>query len=357
MSGRIRIASSLLGFIAVWLIFILSDTGRSSNDLSVPRPVTAISYTANVGQFDESVLYQVELGDAAIYFHPDGITHVFLEQSDQLTESYDIPDLEDIDLLDPNYAPRPKIKVTTARTRFVGANPEASVIGQERQRHFKNYFIGDDQSKWRQSVPTYNAILYQEIYPAVDLKYYSRPQTGIKYDFIVHPGGDYSRIKLQYEGMDVMEVTPDGRLRFENRAGFIEEGFPKIYQDINGQRIEIPGRYEVTGDKQFGFALDSPANPDFPIVIDPTFMLTTYQGGTLPDWGYDVVVAKGIIPWVYIIGHTWSTDFPVDGFYGPYQGTLNGDFDVFLSIYDPAGQILISSTYLGGDKDDWGYGV
>ena len=54
----------------------------------------------------------------------------------------------------------------------------------------------------------------------------------------------------------------------------------------------------------------------------------------------------------YVIGSTGSTDFPtVD----PYQGSLKGGGDAFVSKLKPAGDALFYSTYLGGSDEPYEY--
>jgi len=49
--------------------------------------------------------------------------------------------------------------------------------------HKSNYFIGNDPSEWQTNVPSYSQILYKNIYPGIDLKYYSNGGS-LKYDLI-----------------------------------------------------------------------------------------------------------------------------------------------------------------------------
>ncbi len=56
----------------------------------------------------------------------------------------------------------------------------------------------------------------------------------------------------------------------------------------------------------------------------------------------------------YVTGATWSTDFPT---VRPLQPFNARDYDVFISKLDPSGGNLVYSTYLGGNGDDYGYGV
>ena len=56
----------------------------------------------------------------------------------------------------------------------------------------------------------------------------------------------------------------------------------------------------------------------------------------------------------YVVGTTYSTDFPTTT---PYQATLSGPIDAFVSKIDPTGTTLIYSTYLGGSNKEYGRGI
>ena len=57
---------------------------------------------------------------------------------------------------------------------------------------------------------------------------------------------------------------------------------------------------------------------------------------------------------VYVVGLTYSSDFPVTT--GAFQTTFGGTCDAFIAKLGPDGK-LIWSTYLGGILDDWATGV
>ncbi len=74
---------------------------------------------------------------------------------------------------------------------------------------------------------------------------------------------------------------------------------------------------------------------------------STYLGESGHDNGYSIDVSGARD--VYIVGTTWSSDFPTSA---EGDRTYNGSQDVFISKLDGLGQFLISSTYLGGSGMD-----
>jgi uncharacterized protein (TIGR03437 family) len=79
---------------------------------------------------------------------------------------------------------------------------------------------------------------------------------------------------------------------------------------------------------------------------------STILGGTGQD--YATSVASDAQKNVYVVGLTYSSDFPVTQ--GSVQTTFGGTSDAFIAKLSPAGK-LIWATYLGGILDDWATGV
>jgi hypothetical protein len=74
-----------------------------------------------------------------------------------------------------------------------------------------------------------------------------------------------------------------------------------------------------------------------------TIQYSSYLGGSGNDVAYGVAVdATGD---AYLTGSTTSTNFPVAG---PFQATLRGGQDAFVTKINPAGSAMVYSTYLGG---------
>ncbi|MCX6833057.1 MAG: SBBP repeat-containing protein, partial [candidate division Zixibacteria bacterium] len=79
---------------------------------------------------------------------------------------------------------------------------------------------------------------------------------------------------------------------------------------------------------------------------------STYLGGAGHEEGHGIAVdASGN---AYVTGYTGSSNFPT---LNPYQGTLQGSPDVFVTKLSSSGGSLIYSTYLGGAGWEGGQGI
>ena len=83
-----------------------------------------------------------------------------------------------------------------------------------------------------------------------------------------------------------------------------------------------------------------------------TLIYSTYLGGSEDDLGMGIALdAAGN---AYVTGGGRSADFPVAG---AFQQESGGASDAFLAKINAAGSVLLYSSLLGGESDDYGMGV
>ncbi len=342
------------GIMAISLFFIFSsafaiseNSGQSiqamSNISSMP-----LAFTQNNGQWPDSILFRANAGGATMWFTKAGSAY-------QFTRS--IPK-DDAGLDDPMYPMNhlrdqksDSIESIAINAFFIGANPNPQMVGSEMMEYKCNYFIGNDPNNWHTDVPNYNAIIYEEIYSGIDLKYYGNGKQ-MEYDFIVSPGADPAQIAIHYEGAESLSVNVNGELVVETAWGEVVEQRPIVYQLQNGVRESIDGEYVLTDRNSFGFSLGGNYDPALPLVIDPVLTYSTYLGGSGYDMAFDVAAdAQGN---AHIVGLTLSSDFP---YQNPLQGSYGGSGDVFITKLNYEGNALIYSTFLGGNSADTGISI
>ncbi len=228
---------------------------------------------------------------------------------------------------------------------LAGADPAAAMVPTKALPGTANYLTGDDPGAWHVGVPTYGEVTTAGVYPGIDLVWYG---TGgaLEYDFRVAPGADASAIRVDFEGTRRLSLAANGDLNVDTGTGTVVQRAPKLYQDIDGARRPVEGRYVLTGDHQVGFAVGD-HDPAHGLVIDPVLAYSTYLGGTGEDGGASIAVdATGA---AYVTGYTGSPDFPTAI---PLQAGSGGNIDAFVTKLNPAGSALEYSTYLGGTGND-----
>ncbi len=313
-----------------------------------------LAFTQNNDQWPDSILYRSNAGRATMWFTPNGAYYQFTRTvSGHPREGVDPDLLDDPGLihLRGNDMERDRVETMMIKTSFVGYNSKSEVAGENLLEYKCSYFLGNDQSKWRADVPNYSSITYQEIYPGIDLKFYGDGRQ-MEYDFIVSPGADYSQIRIKYEGAKSLTVNGSGDLVIETAWGSVTEKAPVVYQLDGAKQITITGAYRVADYRSFGFTLGPEYDRSLPVVIDPVLSFSTYLGGTDYDWGY--AIAVDVAGSAYVIGETNSPDFPTAG---PFDDSLSGTYDAFVTKLSPAGNSMVYSTYLGGSSYDVGVAI
>ena len=82
---------------------------------------------------------------------------------------------------------------------------------------------------------------------------------------------------------------------------------------------------------------------------------SSYLGGSGADFGQGIAVdASGD---AYVTGSTQSPDFPIPAGTTPFQPTISGSSDAFVTEVNFSGTALIYSTYLGGTQADTAQGI
>lgn len=82
---------------------------------------------------------------------------------------------------------------------FISASSGALIIPDKPLPTYNNYFIGSNPSKWAAECKIYQGVTIKNVYPGVDVRYYTDRGT-LKYDILVQPGADPSRIALSMTG-------------------------------------------------------------------------------------------------------------------------------------------------------------
>jgi len=148
-----------------------------------------------------------------------------------------------------------------------------------------------------------------------------------------------------------LKVNEAGDLLVETAWGIFTEQRPLIYQEKRGRRVPLRGQYDLITKDAFRFKVRDDYDKGLPLIIDPLLKYSTYLGGSHNESGEDIAIdASG---GVYIAGYTRSADLPLAG--KPYQGTLDGYKDAFISKLK--GGNLIYCTYLGGSNLDSASGI
>lgn len=230
---------------------------------------------------------------------------------------------------------------------LVGARPSAP-NAEKRAPGRVNYLVGRDPAQWRREVPLYEAVRLPEVYPGIDLVAHGR--TGkLEYDFEVAPGANPGVVSMQLTG-GTPQLAPNGDLVVRSNAGEVRHAAPEVYQTVDGRRVSVLGAFRLASAGTVSFALGE-YDRTRPLVIDPVLLVSTYFGGSSDDTVQDVATDE--TGGIYVVGTTFSEDFPIRG---NGDRNLNGATDAFVARFRNGGG-LDYCTFLGGTDNDSGFGI
>ena len=161
---------------------------------------------------------------------------------------------------------------------------------------------------------------------------------------LVAPGSDPGQIRLRIDGAMQLRFENNGDVVLVTAAGEIRQKKPLLYQGAGSRRRTIEGRYVRRGKNELGFQVAA-YDPAERLVIDPVIVYSTLFGGS---WSTTINgIAVDGAGNAYVTGSTASADLPqVNPL--PLHDTPVAGTVAFVTKFNPAGNALVYSTFLGG---------
>ena len=236
----------------------------------------------------------------------------------------------------------------TLRMHFEGTARASRPEAGDRLPGVANFLTGP-KDRWLLEQPLYGGVVYRSLYPGIDMVYGGAGRN-LKSEFVLAPRADPSAIHVRYLGGGKLRIGEDGSLTIPAGAEEFREAAPIAYQERDGRRVAVAGRFVLAG-RVVSFAIGE-YDASLPLIIDPAISYSTLLGGSGANAANALAVdSTGA---AYITGFTESTNFPTAN---PVQNFNAGGNDVFVAKLNPAGTGLVYCTYLGGYGDDQAYGI
>ncbi len=259
-----------------------------------------MSFVQNVGQLSDDVVFY-SMHPSVVYVLRDGIIHI-----------------------------------NGVRVSF-GSKPRF-ITGDMPLRTKISYF---GQNKAISNVPTYRRVVLKEVYPKIDAILTADGRGVVEFQFIVHPGGDLNRIRLETDGRVVQRK--DGIYIARENRELVRISDLKAYQ--GAEEVEV--RVQVKGG-EVKFIVDD-WDRKHTLVIDPvaTAILTSSDG----DYA---LALTGYGNYVYVAGSTYSSSN-----FAPNRvvfGT-SGNQDVFVSRLSDDLTTHLSTAILSSSGRDYAHDI
>lgn len=318
--------SKFLHILSLLLLFpmalLAGDKGSSS-----------VYFTPNKGQWDNRIRYQLHMNPGFMYLENQGVSYLFFDAPDHKNHEHH----EDED-----------IRTYGLQMQFMGSSPNPAFEEGKSTPFYHNYISGTDASKWKSGIYSTYLLRMNQVYPSISMEYFGTPSGELKYEYHLDAGANPAQIRWTYKGAQSIKLN-QGDLEVQTPLGTLIEKKPIAWQIINGKKVPVAIAFALH-QQQISFTFPQGYDAQYPMVIDPVLVFSTFSGSTADNFGftatYDdakntfgagIVYPGGIYP-------TTAGAFQT-GFNTPSNITTR---DVGLSKFNAAGSTLIYSTYFGG---------
>ena len=336
-----------LKYILFVFIFSLAYAQAEQNiDLAELENLSTFGFEENKGQLLDvngkatpDILFRYQ-NDIDIYISNKGLSYVFIDANEERIEWHRI------DML------------------LQGVDLSQKKIRKEKpsEQGYINYYL-PHCPEGITGVNSYRKIIVENVYDKIDWVIYAFEKQ-VKYDFLVHPGGDPSQIQFHYEGVENI-INNGNNLSLETPLGKITEGDLFCYQTINDNRYTINASYQSTP-KFFEYQISN-IDQGFALIIDPPLQWgTLYCDRSSPD----ILRAENFLDMcidatgnIYITGMIASYTFPVFSSGGgafmqnsPGFPNPKNAYNACILKFDNNG-VRLWATYYGGSTYEEGRGI
>ncbi len=332
----------------LYLVFLLAFQLSTAKEAPTQLTTSAPTFIENRGQListdnlpiPDVKFYSGAAGTIQTYFTANRVSYVFPKIEMRLK-----PFLNNL----PKELPRQDsmeaviTQLYRMDVQFVGANPNAQIVGNEQSTEYTNYYLAHCPDGITH-VPSFAKLVVRDIYPNIDA-IWKTTEGGLKYEFVVHPGGDYRQISMRYVGADVEHYS--GQITATTPLGSIRDESPISYQEGK----EIQTEFQRTS-ANYGFSVGK-YDTTQTLIIDPMVVWATYQGGVVLAsfftmrgfMGMRVDASGNSI----IAGCTYSAGFPTTT--GVVQTALRGGYECYIAKFDKDGARKWGTFYGGSDDE------
>lgn len=332
----------MLSFLACWIVSMNCWLQEPSYNHSIYHPLLE-----NKGQWDEQILFQSKSQGQTIWVQQHGFVYDIRDYSN-LQNAHANPANGKSDL---------SFKSTLVSAHFIGSNAVTNITKDIPTPHYFNFFLGNDQSKWKENVKGYQQVVLNDFYPSIDLRIIDN-DSHFKYELWCAPGSDPSQIAIEWKSAEKISVEKNGNLKITTSLGAIIEEKPIVYQLKSGKMTLLKSKFVLT-DNIVTFAIEN-WDKDATLIIDPTLVFATYCGSVTDNFG--MTATYGYDGTAYSAGTVYGNAYPTpDG--AAYDVTSNFTVanvsnsittDAFISKYAPDGSTMLWTTFLGGGDNNQG---
>lgn len=293
-------------------------------------------FEINTGQFQGELLYRFGNAHANVDFFKDRVEFSLRKM------------INTLDPMNPEW--RPEFDYTKWSISFEASS--SMNIQHEGESILKGVTTFKASHVGRKTL-TAQKVIYEGIFPNIDMVFYLNGEHELKYDFILHPGATISDLKLEYQGVDDLKVEEDGSLSYDTKWGEVTEDIPYSYLQASGKEVKFG--YVVEG-RQLRFNSELGKITET-VVLDPIYIdWSSYfygEGKSGTTWNFTYVMDLDVDDSnnVYVVGTT-NDRFPMPTV--TYDTSPGAQFyEGYVCKLGPKCDSVLWFTYIGGSSWEW----
>lgn len=332
-------------------------------------------FVQNVGQLRYSdttaasdVIAYAVLGDVSVYVRQTGISYVMRKswlnpdawsQNPNGGAFVSVSDttLSDLELYE--MKPRGKHQLDRVDMRLDSANTPSSIQFKDTLTSTSSFTY--DTSSWSGALH-FRRIRINGVYDDIDWEIYISADGKLKYDYIVHPGGDPDDIVEHYPSCLSMCMgggMMGGCLLVEFNLGQLVQEKPFVYQaDPDLDQRAFAAAYNIdTTTRRVRIDIAPGWNSSLDLIIDPYLTWATYggngNGANSDENRFTSVATDASDNSVWVLGNALKGTTIPDEVNEPIS---TYDFDCYVLKFNDDGALLNSHVF-GGDHFDFGHEI
>ena len=291
----------------------------------------------NYGQWDDRIIYSIDVQMGRMFIEDNGMTYYF---SDALKHA--------------NKKPKEEHHVTkyhSIKQLFFNSSWNGFHEKTDSSKHYNNYILGKDSSKWKSHVRAYKNVTLNDFAPNINLFYKSK-NNSLLYGFKVFPGGETEDLKFTFKGSEKVQIDRNGNLHISHRFGEIIQEAPIAWTQQGEIKTNVAVLFEINNDT-ISFVFPEGYDQNQTLIIDPNLTFSTFSGSTADNWGFTATpdINANLFGGGIVFGFGYPTTI------GAYDVSFNGGIgtfptDIGITKFSSNGASLIYSTYLGGTGNE-----
>ena len=306
----------------------------------------------NNGQWDKEIEYSVDLTNGHLYIDQKGFTY---DLNNAMAHHHELESNHELET--------DKIACQVIKAHFENSSWKGEKKEENLSSFYRNYFIGNDKSRWKSEVYSVQQATMIDFYDGIDL-ILNGASDKLKYSFVVKPGIDISIIDYTFQGSKKVTLI-DGALHISTRFGEIIEEKPTAWTEKDGKKTKVDVEFVMVND-HVKFNFPNGYDETQTLVIDPYLVFSTFSGSTADNWG--MTATPDLQGNLYAGGIVFSNGGVYPTVVGSFDVSLNGGdsytyvfggstynmsgFDCAISKFNATGSSLLFSTYLGGTGNE-----